>query len=63
MDSVEGICFEPGFAFWVGKVHETGVHPTAEAIKRHVRGKGNSCKGDVLREAVAALTAGSLWFD
>ena len=55
MADIEGIAFEPRFGLLVCKVHGTGVHPDAGAIKRHLRGKRHFCKGPKLREAVAAL--------
>lgn len=52
----EGICFEPRFQFLVCKIHGSGVHPTREAIKRHLRGNGHCCKGLRLKQAVSTLT-------
>jgi hypothetical protein len=53
----EGICFEPRFQFLICKVHGSGVHPTMEGIKRHLRGDGHHCKGQRLRQAVSTLTS------
>lgn len=53
----EGICFEPRFQFLICKIHGSGVHPTREAIKRHLRGDGHYCKGPRLRQAVSTLTS------
>lgn len=56
MNCSEEICFEPKFRFLICKIHGSGVHPTRQAIKRHLRGDGHYCKGLRLRQAVSALT-------
>ncbi|KAL7907749.1 hypothetical protein GGI35DRAFT_454717 [Trichoderma velutinum] len=57
MTCAEGICFEPRFKFLICKIHGSGVHPTREAIKRHLRGDGHCCRGQRLRQAVSTLTS------
>ncbi|KAL6903877.1 hypothetical protein GGI43DRAFT_432577 [Trichoderma evansii] len=57
MTCSEEICFEPKFRFLICKIHGSGVHPTREAIKRHLRGDGHCCKGLRLRQAVSELTS------
>ena len=56
MADVQGLCFEPDFRLLICKIHGTGVHPTKEAIQRHLRRDRHHCKGKLLKEAVDALT-------
>jgi hypothetical protein len=57
MADVQGICFEPTFKLLVCKIHGNGVHPTKDAIKRHLRGHGHRCRGETLRQAISTLTS------
>lgn len=56
MADIQDICFEPTFKFLVCKLHGYGVHPTKEAITRHLRGEDHRCGGEALRQAISALT-------
>ncbi len=56
MADVQEICFEPTFKFLLCKLHGYGVHPTKEAITRHLRGKGHRCGGEALKQAISTLT-------
>ena len=55
MADIQGICFNSNLQVLVCKVHGAGIHPDADAITRHLRGKGHFCKGGILKEAVKAL--------
>jgi hypothetical protein len=57
MADVQGICFEPTFKLLVFKRDGNGVHPTKDAIKRHLRGQGHRCGGEKLRQAISTLTS------
>ena len=57
MSDVQDIYLEPTLNFLVCKLHGNGVHPTTEAIRRHLRGEGHRCRGEILRQAVATLTS------
>ena len=52
---MQGIEYEPQFGLLVCSVHGVGIHPTIDAITRHLRGKDHFCKGKVLKAAVALL--------
>ncbi|KAH8816972.1 hypothetical protein F5884DRAFT_853403 [Xylogone sp. PMI_703] len=52
---MEAIYFEPTFGLLICRVHGSGVHPTREAIRRHLRGEGHLCRGQELRHAISTL--------
>jgi hypothetical protein len=56
MANLEEIFFEPTFKLLICKRHGSGVHPTKEAVKRHLRGEGHRCGGERLQQAVLALS-------
>lgn len=56
MADIQDLCFEPTFKFLLCKLHGYGVHPTKEAITRHLRGEGHRCGGEALRQAISTLT-------
>ena len=53
---MQDICLEPTFKFLVCKLHGYGVHPTKEAIRRHLRGEDHHCRGEALRQVISSLT-------
>ena len=57
MADIQDIYFEPTFGLLVCKIHGSGVHPTEEAIRRHLRGDDHHCRGKSLRQAIETLTS------
>ena len=57
MSDIQDIYLERTFNFLVCKLHGFGVHPTAEAIRRHLRGEDHRCRGEALKDAIAQLTS------
>src|SRR5690349_21596669 len=56
MANMEEIYFEPTFKFLICKRHGSGVHPTKQAVKRHLRNEDHRCGGETLKQAVSALS-------
>lgn len=53
---MEDVHFDSILKLLVCKVHGSGIHPTKEGIKRHLRSEGHRCKGETLRQAISTLT-------
>ena len=60
MADMQDICLEPTFKFLLCKLHGYGVHPTKEAITRHLRGEYHHCRGEALKQVISSLTNLSL---
>lgn len=57
MADVQGICFEPTFKLLVCKIQGNGMHPTKDAIKRHLCGQSHRCRGEKLSQSISTLTS------
>lgn len=55
MANIQNIRFDADLQLLICVTHRTGIHPSKEALLRHLRGPGHHCKGATLKEAVAAL--------
>lgn len=60
MANLDEIYFEPTFKFLICKRHGSGVHPTKQAVKRHLRSEDHRCGGETLKQAILALSKLSL---
>ncbi|EPE35218.1 hypothetical protein GLAREA_10915 [Glarea lozoyensis ATCC 20868] len=60
MANVDELYFEPTFKFLICKRHGSGVHPTKQAIKRHLRSEDHRCGGETLKQAISAFSKLSL---